>query len=290
MVRRTQAPTTGGRRSGARAGSVAAPGKRSGGEWPSTGRLAARLLVLVLGLALLAWLSLLAGRLVRGSESFRLAALEVEGLRVVTGNDVLAATGLAQNDNVFAVDLRAVRDRVESLPWVKRAVVTRRPPDRLSIRLLERRRVAWINLGRVYGIDRDGVLLPGERVPGEDRRELDLPVISGLGPPDGAAYPGMVVTDSALVRVLDWWRQASAADSEFCLNVSEIQPLPGDGVRLLLVGDGLEVRMPTGQVAERLQVLEKLIARVYRECPDPAYIDMRYAGQVVVGSKERNPG
>jgi cell division septal protein FtsQ len=209
---------------------------------------------------------------------------------VVTGTEVLAATGLAQTDNVFAVDLRATQRRIEQLPWVKRAVVVRRPPDRLAIGLIERRRVAWVNLGGIYGIDEGGVLLPGERTPGEEPSELNLPVISGLTRAEGATVPGTVVADSGLAQVLGWWRQASQADAEFCLNVSEIQPLPGDGVRLLLVGDGLEVRLPTGDVAERLRILRKLIKRVYRECADPAYIDMRFAGQVVVGSKEQVVG
>ena len=69
------------------------------------------------------------------------------------------------------------------------------------------------------------------------------------------------------------------------MNVSEIRPGADGGVRLLLVGDGLEVRLPDDRVKERLAVLRGSLARVYRECPDPAYIDLRFAGQVVVGSR-----
>lgn len=286
-----------GRGKGRRHPMVTAAGARTEQRWSGSGRLAARLLLAAGAAVVLAWCWLATGRAIRGSEGFRLTALEVDGLRVVTGVEVLAATGLAQTDNVFAVDLRAMRQRLEQLPWVRRAVVARRPPDRLAIALVERRRVAWVNLGRIYGIDEEGVLLPGERTPGEEPGELNLPVISGLPPGEGALLPGTVVADSGLAQVLGWWRQASRADAEFCLNVSEIQPLPGNGIRLLLVGDGLEVRLPTEDVAERLRILRKLIKRVYRECPDPAYIDMRFAGQVVVGSKgqavgskEQNPG
>ncbi|MEW6755052.1 MAG: FtsQ-type POTRA domain-containing protein [Candidatus Latescibacterota bacterium] len=227
------------------------------------------------------------------SEDFGLRALEVEGLRVLTGDEVLAASGLALGDNIFAVEPHKVARRLESVPWVKKAFVRRRPPDRLVVELVERRRLAWIDVGEVLGVDAHGVLLPGAgRMASESWRDLDLPVISGLrvGPDSlqaGAAplCPGMSVPDSAVVPLLQWWQEACAADPEFSQNVSEIRPLGAGAVSLRLVGDGLEVRLPTDRVGERLKVLRNLIQRVYCECPDPAYIDMRFAGQVVVGSK-----
>ena len=132
------------------------------------------------------------------------------------------------------------------------------------------------------------MLLPGRREEQESVRDLDLPVIGGGECPGDSLYPGTAIDDSTLVLLLEWWRQASGADAEFCLNVSEIQPLARDGIRLRLVGDGLEVRLPADKAAERIRLLKKLMKRVYRECPEPAYIDMRFAGQVVVGSKERS--
>jgi cell division protein FtsQ len=232
------------------------------------------------------------------SQDFELRALEVEGLRVLTGDEVLAASGLRIGDNIFSVDPQEVARRVETDPWVKKAFVRRRPPDRLVVELVERRRVAWINVGEVLGVDASGVLLPGQgRMGTESYQDLDLPVIAGLkvGPDSLHAgtrpqlRPGMSVPDSSLVPLLAWWQEASVADPEFSLNVSEIRPLAPDAVSLRLVGDGLEVRLPTDRVGERLKVLRSLMQRVYRECPNPAYIDLRFAGQVVVGRKEQEP-
>ena len=244
----------------------------------------------LLAVAGLVWVSLQVPRLFTQSDSFRLNALEVEGLRVMSGRDILQASGLEVGDNIFAVDLGSVEECLERLPWVKTALVKRRPPNRLTIDIVERRRLAWVDLGEIYGIDPEGVLLPDDRGTREAYRDLDLPVINGLNCTPDSLYPGAVVADSTLGEILDWWRQASAADAEFCMNVSEIQPLTNRGIRLRLVGDGLEVRLPADKVAERVRVLKKMMKRVYRECPEPAYIDMRFAGQVVVGSKERGSG
>ena len=227
-------------------------------------------------------------------EDFSLAALEVKGLRLLNGDDILEASGLAVGDNIFRVDLNAVALRLDSLVWVKRVRIERKPPDRLAVTILERQRFAWIELdGRILGVDAEGVLLPGAKLAREEREDLDLPVLRGgvnavtvLDSP--AAMPGQVLADSSLAPVLAWWAQASALEPEFSRNVSEIRPLGDDAVRLLMVADGLEVRMPMDRVQERLGVLEELMGRVYRECPDPAYVDLRYEGQVVVGSGSPN--
>ena len=217
---------------------------------------------------------------------FGLRALEVGGLRLLDGDDVLAASGLEVGTNIFAVDLEQVEQRLENVCWIERAMVMRKPPDRLAVEIVERQRLAWVELGATYGIARDGVLLPKDQAPGESFADLNLPVISGLAAVGDMLQFGATVSDSTLVGLLGWWDEATAADAEFCLNVSRLEPLPGACVRLQMVGDGLEIRLPLDSVERNLRTLRRLMPRVYRDYPDPAYIDLRYTGQVVVGRKE----
>ena len=217
---------------------------------------------------------------------FGLRALEVGGLRLLDGNDVLAASGLEVGTNIFAVDLEEVEQRLENVCWIERAMVMRKPPDRLAVEIVERQRLAWVELGATYGIARDGVLLPKDQAPGESFADLNLPVISGLAAVSDTLQFGATVSDSTLVGLLGWWDEATAADAEFCLNVSRLEPLPGACVRLQMVGDGLEIRLPLDSVERNMRTLRRLMPRVYRDYPDPAYIDLRYTGQVVVGRKE----
>ena len=217
---------------------------------------------------------------------FGLRALEVGGLRLLDGDDVLAASGLEVGTNIFAVDLEEVEQRLENVCWIERAMVMRKPPDRLAVEIVERQRLAWVELGATYGIARDGVLLPKDQAPGESFADLNLPVISGLAAVGDTLQFGATVSDSTLVGLLGWWDEATAADAEFCLNVSRLEPLPGACVRLQMVGDGLEIRLPLDSVERNLRTLRRLMPRVYRDYPDPVYIDLRYTGQAVVGSKE----
>jgi len=221
---------------------------------------------------------------------FGLKALEVDGLRLMNGDDVLATSGLELGDNIFAIDLEAVEQRLQSVCWIERAVVVRKPPDRLTVGIVERRRLAWVELGETYGIARDGVLLPRAQAAGESFADLNLPVIAGLPAIEDSLVLGMVVADSTLNSLLHWWQSATAIDAEFCLNVSRVEPLAGACVLLRMVGDGLEVRLPLEKIESNLRTLRRLMPRVYRDYPDPAYIDLRYEGQVVVGNGETSSG
>ena len=240
-------------------------------------------LVLVMGSALAAYQVV---NFLGQGDLFGLRALEVGGLRLLDGDDVLAASGLEVGTNIFAVDLEEVEQRLENVCWIERAMVMRKPPDRLAVEIVERQRLAWVELGATYGIARDGVLLPKDQAPGESFADLNLPVISGLAAVGDTLQFGATVSDSTLVGLLGWWDEATAADAEFCLNVSRLEPLPGACLRLQMVGDGLEIRLPLDRVERNLRTLRRLMPRVYRDYPDPAYIDLRYTGQVVVGSKE----
>lgn len=250
------------------------------------------LLLPLAGLVCLAWGILEWRQSSAYAEQFELVAIEVNGLRLLDGEDVLASSGLKIGDNVLEVDLRAVANRLEAVPWVKRAVVMRKPPDRLIVDLVERQRFAWVELGETYGVDEEGVLLPGRRLSNETLTEVDLPVISGVNPAADSLYEGMALVDTtgALSNVLSWWKRATDADPEFCMGISQLEALSDEGIGLRLAGDGLEVRLPFDRVEERLRELKRMMPRIYREYPNPAYIDLRYSGQLVVGGKEKGAG
>ena len=218
---------------------------------------------------------------------FGLKAIEVDGLRQLSGDDVRVASGLAAGSNIFAIDLAEVAQRLEAVHWIKQALVMRKPPDRIAVDIVEHRPVAWINVGQTYGITPAGVLLPAVSTEASPRH---LPVISGLSVRGDSLQPGVAVADSALLAILRWWGEATVADAEFCLNVAGIQPMSGASIRLQMAGDGLEVRLPATEAAHRLRTIRALMPRVHQSHPDPAYIDLRYAGQMVVGKKKAKSG
>jgi cell division septal protein FtsQ len=72
------------------------------------------------------------------------SSAEVRTNGTLTHEDILRHAGLAENTHVYDVDLRAVRERLESLPNVRHANVRRELPGRLVIEIEERRPVVWL--------------------------------------------------------------------------------------------------------------------------------------------------
>lgn len=65
------------------------------------------------------------------------------------------------SDSMLLADLDAMRERLVALPWVKDASIARRWPDRLVIRIEERKPAAiWQFKGRLRLIDAEGAVLP----------------------------------------------------------------------------------------------------------------------------------
>ena len=224
---------------------------------------------------------------------FRVDMLEVHGLRLLDGERILAASGIEAGAELFDVDPDRLAESLERLVWVRRARVLRRPPDRLIVHLEERRRLAWVDWrGVQYGLDPEGVLLPPERMPAESIEDLDLPVlrVTSLVAKGDTVRAGRAVTDGTALRLLAWLRRACDQAPDLVPEISQVTALDGSGLGLRMVADGLEVRIPADRVGERTAVLRKVLKRVYRDYPDPSYLDLRFAGQAVVGTgRDRGP-
>ena len=111
----------------------------------------------------------------------------VEGRRWTPPEALRSQLGVRLDMPLLAVDTAAVRDRLETLPWVERASVARLLPDAVQIRLLERQPLAlWQRDGRFEVIDRAGAVIEGAL---QDHPEEygHLRVLVGNGAPQEAA-------------------------------------------------------------------------------------------------------
>ena len=253
------------------------------------------LLVFLAALVYAGWVETMSQ--MQGAQRFALVALEVRGIRMLDGDEVLKASGLSVGDNIFAVDLDSVAVRLaKSLVWVRSVRVERKPPDRLVMWIDERRRHAWVEIDdRMFGVDEDGVLLPEQALSSETSADLDLPVIKDLQLEEWkrtkadvaqTITAGEAVADSTLGAILGWWGLARQRDVGFSSQISELRPFGKDALSVILAGDDLEIRLPIqGQdLGEQLHVLTTVLPTVYRDIANPVYVDLRFVNQLVVGT------
>jgi cell division protein FtsQ len=102
-----------------------------------------------------------AGLYVTQKAHFAVKDIVVEG-RKETGKEMLAgAIGVSLGSPIFGFDVTAAQARIAKLPWVETAVVERRLPDVVYVRLIERVPLArWQHENHVTLIDTEGMELP----------------------------------------------------------------------------------------------------------------------------------
>lgn len=109
---------------------------------------------------------------------FRVNDITVEGRKRTQREDLLSVIGVEQNAPIFALDLDAIHARIEDLPWVEKAVVSRRLPNLVHVRLNERQAFAFYHDdNKLTLIDRGGVSITSHHL----RQFAHLPVFSGQG-------------------------------------------------------------------------------------------------------------
>ena len=131
-----------------------------------------------LGVLGLAWLAI-------ESAALDVDHIEVSGTRGVPVAEVVAASGIHHGDALTFVDTGAARERVEALPRIASAKVSRSFPGTVTITVTEREPAAWVSKpvrkgeppGPVVFVDAQGRVIEEGKSP-----SADLPEVRGLGP------------------------------------------------------------------------------------------------------------
>jgi hypothetical protein len=117
-------------------------------------------------------------RIVFFGDSFAVKKITVEGQwKHLDADGIAALSGVVLEDNLFWLSTDDVYERLKEEPWIKTAVVRRRPPDTLWIYAEEYRPAAIISADEMLYVDINGDVF---KVP-EAGDDMDYPVFTGLG-------------------------------------------------------------------------------------------------------------
>jgi cell division septal protein FtsQ len=213
---------------------------------------------------------------------FQVHKVEVQGTSRVSADEVQSLVRKeVEKTGVWKADLKGLNARLEKLPWVRTAVVSRVLPDGVRVRITERvpRAVARTASGRFRWVDDDAVLL-GEMLPTDQMPPFFL---RGLNEddPEGARAENRERVAKFIALQHDW--------DAFGLSerVSEVNVIDVRDIRAQLAGDDshIEVRLGSQDYGKRLKdALEVLDAQ--RESPRGAlisYIDLSQGRRAIVG-------
>ena len=118
-------------------------------------------------------------RYLRSSPRFAVKHVEVEGARRRRPQQLLKRAGIANGQNIFALDTERASAALVTDPWVERAQVRKELPNKVFIKVVEREARVLLSLaGKLYLVDGGGEVFK-ELAAGEP---YDLPVMTGIEP------------------------------------------------------------------------------------------------------------
>jgi cell division protein FtsQ len=228
----------------------------------------------VLGLVVLCWTAYTAVLYVRTSPRFEVKKISVSGLKRVRESQVLAKAGFDVGANAFQVSLDDIRERVETLEWVRYATVQRVLPDEIVVKIVEREPIGLTRLrGETYQFDMDGKILDIDPALG-----ASFPILDGLIQDDQTGNLHKVQTYRT---VLDELSQAS---------LSEIHISQTGEVTVVSASDPISINLGTTDFRNRWVKYLQLKPQIQQRYPEALLVDLRFKNQVIIKMNDEEAG
>jgi len=213
---------------------------------------------------------------VQHSPRFAVRVVTIQTGPRVKAKDVRRLSGVVEGKNIFSFSLAEAVRQIEFHPWVRRATITRKLPDRVEIMVIERKPIVLVALGSLYYADQEGEVfkrvLPGE--------SLDFPVVTGL------SLDQVISDQPATARELERVKAVlDLAQGSKVLPLREISEVHLDstyGLTLVTLSDGLRIRMGEEDFPERWRRLERVLAELTGDWDKVEVVDLNFKGQATV--------
>jgi cell division protein FtsQ len=180
--------------------------------------------------------------------------IEVTGNKRFSREQVLEMAQLNSQTNLLALRPAAVEHTLQAHPWIAKAELERRWPNRLALRLTERQPVALVQLEELlYYTDPSGCLFQ----PASSADPHDFPVITGLTRehfPDGQSPPSDLVVQ--VLNLLALFQEAPAPLTSS--HIAEIHVDPERGFTLYLSGLKTALDLGFTDLPEKIEKLHQV--------------------------------
>ena len=231
---------------------------------------------------LIAVLVFMGYRAAASASFFQVKNVETRGVARSSNESIVATVRRdVSQTGVWRADLTALSTRLEQLPWVRTAIVTRVLPDGVRVRITERqpRLVIRNSAGRFIWVDEDAVelseMMPADQMPpfflrGWDEQET------------ATARTENQVRVKTFTELQKEWQTLGLTE-----RVSEVNLIDTRDVRAQLAGDDsqIEVRLGSSDLGQRLKKALAVLDSQRQTSRGPliSYIDMTQGKHAIVG-------
>lgn len=206
------------------------------------------------------------------SDRFKVTKIDVRGGHFLSDGEVRELLGPAVGENILAIDIESLKQRLRASPWVESAHVERSLPDTLRITIDERQPIALAEIDRLYLMDAEGSLI---EIYGPRTATFDLPIVRGLagvGPDERRDRARGV---AALLADL----------GDLSSELSELRVVGAREMEAVLRG-GEVVRLGAGPYRKEFLTFLSLRPALRERCRDAELFDLRFRDRIYVRERD----
>lgn len=233
---------------------------------PVAAAILAVFLVTAAGAAAYSWL----GR----SRLFTVRDIDMNRCAYVTKDEISGMLSGVPQGNIWSLSSRDIGRRLRTHPWVRRVSVRKSFPDRLVVRIDERKPAAMINLDALYYVDEEGSIF--KRLTAYDAK--NFPIVTGYSRSELAARDAVSLQN--LKKTLDLLRCAESGALR--KNVSEVHFDAQEGHTLVTRDSGLQLKIGMMNGREAMKRIEEAMPKLSSVGQARGIVDLKTAGRIFV--------
>lgn len=202
--------------------------------------------------------------------------VQVYDTHILTGTEVKNLADIRTGSPLYKLSLLKIAQKVESNPFVNTAVVVRTLPYDVTITVKERDPIALVATpSSMFSVGKDGIILPLPM-----QRKNNMPVITNV-------TEQLTVGDTAkgtLMKAVEFIDDARKLGIAFIADIGEVR-LDGGSLIAYTTVSSLQIIVGRNDFNTKLLYLRKFLQQVAEEgSPNYKYVDLRFKGQIVVGT------
>lgn len=208
--------------------------------------------------------------------------ISVEGISVVSKEEVVRLMNLQPNVPMYQLDLSMIQKNVMANSFIEKVVLKRDAPSTLRVIIEERKPAAILVGNELFYIADDGIVLPYI----VSSETYDIPVISGVDSLN-SIKTGQKLINADVQEALEIIHASKNTSENLFHSISEIRLRKGHDLILYSFEAGAPIIFGKGDVVKKMVKLDAFWQKFLQnsDTKNIQYIDIRFDDQVVVSRK-----
>ncbi len=208
--------------------------------------------------------------------------VSVEGLSVVSKDEVVRLMNLQPNVPMYQIDLTLIQKNILSNSFVEKVIIKRDAPSIVRVIIEERKPAAILVANDLFYIAGDGTVLPYIA----SSETYDIPVVSGFDSLNKIKM-GQKLINADLQEALEIINTCKMTSENLFHSISEIRLRRGHDLVLYSFETGAPIIFGKGDAVKKMIKFEAFWQKYLQnnDTKNIQYIDIRFEDQVIVSRK-----